>query len=89
MEKVKNFYNSFGFIISFLFMCIIISAVMGTKFLSKFLLLVFTSQLVINADIVTELIKKVSVTNATLNSTQKTEKAIQNGKITIEQGLRT
>lgn len=61
MEKVKSFYQSMGFIITFILMCVIISATLGAKFLDKFLLLVLTSQLLINGDIAIKLFNKLTV----------------------------
>jgi len=47
---MKEFYNSIGFILCFMLCCVGISAILGEKFLNKFLLLVLTSQILINAD---------------------------------------
>lgn len=47
---MKEFYNSIGFILAFMLCCVGISAILGDKFLNKFLLLVLTSQVLINAD---------------------------------------
>lgn len=65
MEQTKSFYNSLSFIVSFLFMCIIISATVGKQFLSKFLLIVLTSQILINANDSIKLFQKISVKNPT------------------------
>ena len=63
MNKLKEFYNSFSFIIAFMFLSVLISALFGEKFLSKFLLLVLTSQLVLNSDKAVSLINKVKISN--------------------------
>lgn len=68
MDKLKDFYNSFGFMITFMFLSVIISALFGEKFLNKFFILVLTSQLVLNVDEAKSLISKVSGTNAKINS---------------------
>ena len=63
MNKLKEFYTSFGFIISFMFLSVLISALFGEKFLSKFLLLVLTSQLLLNSDKAVTLINKFTINN--------------------------
>lgn len=63
MNKLRQFYNSFGFIIVFIFLSVIISAVFGEKFLSKFLLLVLTSQLLLNSDKAVALINGIKTSN--------------------------
>lgn len=63
MDKLKEFYSSFGFIITFMFLSVLISALMGEKFLNKFLLLVLTSQLLLNSDKAIALINKVKLSN--------------------------
>ena len=80
MENFKKFYASFGFIISFLLLCIIISATMGQKFLSKFLMLVFVSQIILNSDEAIKLIEKTSVAynaNKAKEAEQKTTRATE------------
>ncbi len=83
MNKLKDFYNSFGFIITFLFMSVLISALFGEKFLSKFLILVLTSQLIINSDKAVSLINKFKIGNETVksNNNNKLSGDVQNGKI--------
>lgn len=68
MTKLKEFYNSFGFIITFMFLSVLISALFGEKFLNKFLLLVLTSQLVLNSDKATALINKLKMNNKTVTT---------------------
>ena len=57
MEKLKEYYNSMKFIGFFLFSCVIISEILGKEFLNKYLILIFTSQILINADDFINLIK--------------------------------
>ena len=68
MDKLKEFYNSFGFIITFMFLSVLISALFGEKFLNKFLILVLASQLLLNSDKATALIGKVKMTNQKVNN---------------------
>ena len=68
MTKLKEFYKSFGFIITFMFLSVLISALFGEKFLNKFLLLVLASQLLLNSDKATELINKVKISNEKVTS---------------------
>lgn len=70
MTKLKAFYQSFGFIITFMFMSVLISAMFGEKFLNKFLILILTSQLLVNVDEAKELINKFSNPIKTTNQTQ-------------------
>lgn len=63
MDKLKEFYTSFGFIITFMFLSVLISALFGEKFLSKFLLLILTSQLILNSDKAVNLINKLKISN--------------------------
>lgn len=88
MNKLKEFYNSFAFIITFMFLSVLISAMFGDKFLNKFLLLVLTSQLLLNSDKAVNLINKVKMTNekVTNNSNNNNVKNvfswdIKNGKL--------
>lgn len=67
MDKLKEFYSSFGFIIAFMFISILISAMFGDKFLKKFYLLILASQLLLNVDKAEELINKISFNNKTVN----------------------
>lgn len=90
MNKLKEFYNSFAFIITFMFLSVLISALFGEKFLSKFLLLVLTSQLVLNSDKAEALIGKVKLSNEKVttdnnnNNKTKTENKIVSGGILTE-----
>lgn len=68
MNKIKDFYNSFGFIIVFMFMSVLISALFGEKFLNKFLILVLTSQLVFNSDKAIDLLNKIKTNNEKVNT---------------------
>lgn len=71
MNGIKRFYQSFGFIIYFMFMAVLISALFGAKFLTKFLLLVLASQLIFNADEFTKLFSKTpTLINTSTNSKQ-------------------
>ena len=47
---MKNFYNSFTFIITFMILLLIFNMMFGGKFVEWFLLLVLLSMVVINAD---------------------------------------
>ena len=51
-----------------MFISVLISALLGEKFLSKFFLLVLASQLLLNTDKITELINKFSLSNEKLTS---------------------
>lgn len=75
MDKLKEFYNSFGFIITFMFLSVLISALFGEKFLNKFLLLILTSQLLLNSD------KAVSLINKLSNNNNKITGDVKNGTI--------
>jgi len=96
MDKLKEFYTSFSFIISFMFISVLISALLGEKFLNKFFLLILASQLLLNVDTAKELINKFSLkennsnTNNNKNNTDKKNinpstgiGDIQNGKIFV------
>lgn len=78
MTKLKEFYNSFGFIITFMFLSVLISALFGEKFLNKFLLLVLASQLLINSDKATELINKIKLSNEKVTSNNNSNKSLDN-----------
>lgn len=69
MNKLKEFYTSFGFIITFMFLSVLISALFGEKFLNKFLLLVLTSQLVLNSDKAVSLINNFKINNNNITNT--------------------
>ena len=79
---IKKFYQSFTFIISFMLMCIIISVVIGEKALTKFLILVLTSQLLINADDTIKLIKKFTIPS--INGNTSTNNDIGNEGYTVK-----
>lgn len=85
MNKLKEFYSSFGFIISFMFISVLISALVGEKFLNKFLLLVLTSQLLLNSDKAVSLIKGFQLTNKEVTSNNSLENKfsgdVKNGKL--------
>lgn len=72
MSKLKEFYQSFSFIITFMFLSVLISAMFGEKFLNKFLILILTSQLLVNVDEAKALINKFS------NPIQTTKKQTNN-----------
>ena len=92
MNKIKDFYNSFGFIITFMFLTVLISALFGQKFLNKFLLLVLASQLLLNSDEAIELINKFNLSNDKVNNTNNTNNNknttysgdVINGKIAVK-----
>lgn len=71
MDKLKEFYNSVGFIISFLFISVLISAMFGEKFLNKFLILVLVSQLIFNSDKAVSLINSFKITSEKVTSDVK------------------
>ena len=84
MTKLKEFYNSFGFIIAFMFISVLMSALFGEKFLNKFLILVLTSQLVFNSDKATALINKIQLNNKITNNNDNENKFsgdVENGKL--------
>ena len=84
MNKIKDFYSSFGFIVGFLLFCVVISAVMGQKFLNKFLLLVLTSQIIFNMDIFENLLSKFEKSVEKVNTIKTTnQNAIQNGTVKL------
>ena len=56
---MKNFYNSFSFIISFMLIVLVFQMIMGSKFIEYFLLLVLASMVVVNADKVKYLFKGI------------------------------
>lgn len=47
---MKNFYNSFTFIISFMLLVMIFEMLFGENFVRWFLMLVLASMVVVNAD---------------------------------------
>ena len=47
---MKNFYNSFSFIIAFMILLLLFNMVFGGKFVEYFLMLVLASMVVVNAD---------------------------------------
>lgn len=47
---MKEFFNSFTFILSFMIIVLIFNSIFGAKFTEWFLLLVLLSQIVVNAD---------------------------------------
>ena len=47
---MKNFYDSFTFIISFMILVLFFNMFMGSKFTEWFLLLVLLSMIVVNGD---------------------------------------
>ena len=78
MNKLKQFYQSFSFIITFMFMSVLISAMFGEKFLNKFLILILASQLLINVDEAKGLINKFS---NPIKSTNKQNKNMFSGDV--------
>ena len=54
---MKNFYNSFTFILTFMILVLIFQMIFGTKFVEVFLLLVLASMVVVNADKFSEVFK--------------------------------
>jgi len=87
VDKIQNFYKSFGFIVSFIFISILISAVFGEKFLNKFLLLVLASQLLINSDKAIAIIGKFKTVTPKKEETTTDSKSdvyfgnVENGKL--------
>lgn len=57
---MKNFYNSFSFIITFMILVLIFEMIFGHKFVEWFLLLVLASMVVMNADKVKHIFKGIS-----------------------------
>lgn len=47
---MRNFYNSFSFIVSFMILVLVFEMMFGEKFVEMFLLLVLASMAVMNAD---------------------------------------
>jgi len=47
---MKNFYNSFSFILSFMLLVLIFNMIFGAKFTEWFLILVLASMVVVNSD---------------------------------------
>ena len=47
---MKNFYNSFSFIIAFMILLLVFNMTLGGKFVEKFLLLVLASMVVLNSE---------------------------------------
>lgn len=47
---MKNFYNSFSFIIAFMILLLLFNMVLGGKFVEYFLMLVLASMVVVNSD---------------------------------------
>ena len=47
---MKDFYNSFSFIISFMILVILFEMLFGEKFVQAFLILVMASMAIFNAD---------------------------------------
>lgn len=47
---MKNFYNSFSFIIAFMILLLLFNMIFGGKFVEYFLMLVLASMVVVNAD---------------------------------------
>lgn len=47
---MKNFYNSFSFIIAFMILLLLFNLLFGGKFVEYFLMLVLASMVVVNAD---------------------------------------
>lgn len=56
---MKNFYNSFSFIISFMILLLVFEMMFGAKFVEWFLLLVLCSMVVVNADKVQYIFKGI------------------------------
>ena len=83
MNKIKEFYQSFAFIITFMFMSVLISAMFGKKFLSKFLLLVLVSQVLFNVDEMTGLIKNLGAKPNTKPITNPNTKTVITTSSTI------
>ena len=77
MNKLKEFYNSFAFIVTFMFLSVLISALFGEKFLNKFLLLILTSQLLLNSDKAVALFEKLKMSNNKVTNNNN----VKNGKI--------
>lgn len=47
---MKNFYNSFSFIIAFMILLLLFNMLFGGKFVEYFLMLVLASMVVVNAE---------------------------------------
>lgn len=47
---MKNFYNSFSFIVAFMILLLLFNMTLGSKFVEYFLMLVLASMVVVNAD---------------------------------------
>lgn len=54
---MRNFYNSFTFIISFMILVLIFQMIFGSKLVEVFLLLVLASMVVVNSDKFAEVFK--------------------------------
>ena len=57
---MKNFYNSFTFIITFMILVLLFQMTLGSKFVEWFLLLVLASMLVMNSEKVSYIFKGLS-----------------------------
>ena len=68
---MKNFYNSIGFIIAFMLACVCVSAILGEKFLNKFLVLVLVSQILLNSNEFIEIFN--TFTTKTINDTKQND----------------
>lgn len=56
---MKQFYNSFTFIITFMILILIFEMIFGSKFVETFLLLVLASMVVVNADKFSQIFKGI------------------------------
>ena len=57
---MKDFYNSFTFILAFLILTLIINMIFGATVTEKFLLLVLLSMVVVNSDAVVSIFSKLT-----------------------------
>lgn len=56
---MKEFYNSFTFILTFMILVLIFQMVLGNKFVEVFLLLVLASMIVVNSDKFSQVFKGI------------------------------
>lgn len=60
MEMLGNFYNSFGFLITFMILVNIFYMLLGSSFTEGFLLLVLLGMVIVNADKFSTIFKGVN-----------------------------
>lgn len=84
MEQIKNFFNSFTFLIGFMILCIFMQMLLGKQVLYKFLWLVLLGMIVVNVDTFNNILKNAgTLKEAEPTNSPQSNKPVNNSNIGV------